>query len=42
MSKQISNSKQAQDDSDVLIIETAIVKAYTKETIIIGEDVDIS
>lgn len=34
-------SKQAQDDADVLIIETAIEEAYTKKTIIVGEDVDL-
>lgn len=34
-------SKQAQDDADVLIIKTAIEEAYTRKTIIVGEDVDL-
>lgn len=34
-------SKQGQDDADVLIIETAIEKVYTRKTIIVGEDVDV-
>ncbi|KAL4105063.1 hypothetical protein QTP88_020338 [Uroleucon formosanum] len=34
-------SKQAQDDADVLIIETAIEEAYTRKTVVVGEDVDL-
>lgn len=34
-------SKQAQDDADVLIIETTIEETYLKNTINVGEGVDI-
>lgn len=34
-------SKQAQDDANVLIIETAIEETCTKKTSITGEDVDL-
>lgn len=33
--------KQAIDDADVLIIETAIKKAVNNITIVVGEDVDL-
>ena len=34
-------SKQAQDDADVLIIETALEQSITNTTVVVGEDVDL-
>ncbi|KAF0748921.1 Uncharacterized protein FWK35_00020834, partial [Aphis craccivora] len=39
--QKLENSRQAKDDADVLIIKTAIEEAQTKNTIIVGEDVDL-